>query len=128
MNNQPTKPQIKKWAKALRSGQYQQTTGELNNKDGFCCLGVACKLFIKKEDITYDGSFIAGGMPKQQHKVPQWLRVVNTEFEATVGTALSSLNDEGYSPDGRASIAKLNFNEIADLLEAVYLHGALKRG
>jgi len=36
------------WIKALRSGEYQQTTYCLkssNNK--FCCLGVACDLYLK---------------------------------------------------------------------------------
>lgn len=45
----------KKWVKALRSGEYEQTQGQLHkNEDnylapkGFCCLGVLC-------DLEYDG-------------------------------------------------------------------------
>lgn len=33
-----------KWVAALESGEYQQTAGVLRDKDGFCCLGVACHL------------------------------------------------------------------------------------
>jgi hypothetical protein len=40
-----------KWVKALRSGKYVQTTGQLfrdavsfNRPIGYCCLGVACKV------------------------------------------------------------------------------------
>lgn len=36
-----------KWIKALRSGEYKQTTGALRDNEGFCCLGVLC-------DITKD--------------------------------------------------------------------------
>ena len=32
---------------ALRSGEYTQTSGKLHGKAGFCCLGVACDLYIK---------------------------------------------------------------------------------
>ena len=30
--------------KALRSGDYDQTTGKLRDEDAYCCLGVACDL------------------------------------------------------------------------------------
>ena len=37
----------KKWLKALRSGEYEQGQGCLvNDKDQFCCLGVACNLVV----------------------------------------------------------------------------------
>jgi len=36
-------------AKALRSGDYKQGRGSLQNRDGFCCLGVACDVFQKTE-------------------------------------------------------------------------------
>ncbi len=29
-----------KWLKALRSGKFKQTEGELHNHEGYCCLGV----------------------------------------------------------------------------------------
>jgi len=32
------------WLTALESGDYEQTTGNLNDQDGFCCLGVACDI------------------------------------------------------------------------------------
>lgn len=41
-------PEIKaKWVAALRSGDYEQGRGYLH-RGGFCCLGVACDLFIKE--------------------------------------------------------------------------------
>jgi len=38
-------PEIKaKWVAALRSGVYKQTRENLKDDDGFCCLGVLCKI------------------------------------------------------------------------------------
>lgn len=39
-------PEIKaRWVAALRSGEYEQATGQLRNEHGeFCCLGVLCDL------------------------------------------------------------------------------------
>lgn len=32
------------WVRALESGKYEQTSGNLKTDEGFCCLGVACNL------------------------------------------------------------------------------------
>ena len=37
-----------KWAKALRSGEYKQTEGQLRGDNGFCCLGVLCNLHAQE--------------------------------------------------------------------------------
>ena len=39
----------KKLVEALRSGEYTQTDKALRDKDGYCCLGVACDLYRKTE-------------------------------------------------------------------------------
>lgn len=37
-----------KWVEALRSGRYEQGKAMLKTKEGkYCCLGVACDLFMK---------------------------------------------------------------------------------
>jgi hypothetical protein len=37
-------PDIKaKWLEALRSGEYKQATQVLQNRRGYCCLGVLCR-------------------------------------------------------------------------------------
>lgn len=36
------------WIPALRSGEYKQTQGYLHDNQGYCCLGVACDLLMKK--------------------------------------------------------------------------------
>jgi hypothetical protein len=45
-------PEIKaRWVAALRSGEYQQTQGVLQNSEGFCCLGVLCDLYAKEHGM-----------------------------------------------------------------------------
>jgi hypothetical protein len=40
------------WVKALRSGEYEQTMGCLRDNVGFCCLGVACDVYLKSGDAS----------------------------------------------------------------------------
>jgi hypothetical protein len=40
-----------RWTTALRSGDYAQTTGVLNDGDGFCCLGVLCEIAEKDQVV-----------------------------------------------------------------------------
>lgn len=37
-----------KWLNALRVGGYEQTMERLRDDGGFCCLGVACDLYMKE--------------------------------------------------------------------------------
>jgi len=50
------------WIKALESGRYKQTTGQLRNIDngksyGYCCLGVLCNIHKDKEHKWDDQLF-----------------------------------------------------------------------
>lgn len=36
------------WVALLESGQFEQTTDQLRDEDGFCCLGVLCLLASRK--------------------------------------------------------------------------------
>jgi hypothetical protein len=49
---QKMNPKVKaKWLAALRSGEYEQTVGKLNdNHGGFCCLGVLCDIYTKEHE------------------------------------------------------------------------------
>ena len=49
-----------KWIAALLSGEYKQAKGKLYDGEGYCCLGVLCKVlggeFIEEEgDIKCEG-------------------------------------------------------------------------
>jgi hypothetical protein len=41
----------RRWANALRSGEYKQTRGSLHKNGAFCCLGVACVVAGAAPDI-----------------------------------------------------------------------------
>lgn len=126
---QPTKQQIKDWCAALRSGQYEQGKGYLQQAEEYCCLGVACKIFIPKKKLKVDefSKTITGILPDDQRHAPQWLiDISNINFnkdrnknlkkiDNRFSIYLSTLNDnEG-----------LTFDEIADVLELIYIHKAL---
>lgn len=121
---------VQKWIDALRSGEYTQTRRSLQDKKGHCCLGVACELFIpKSEQVRGTTGFLKGGYPSDQKGVaPTWLNdeldySIVRDFENFTGVELITLNDEGlgFGED----LPPLTFDEIADLLQAVYIEDAL---
>jgi hypothetical protein len=128
-------PEIKKaWVKALRSGEYAQSTGALCNlknvgtesRDeyavkGYCCLGVLTDLAVKAEVAQWERS--GDGLPVQgvretiepgintvvtallPQNVMDWAGLEQTN-PLIRGKSLASMNDEGKS-----------FEEIADVIE-----------
>lgn len=133
-----TKLQAQKWATALRSGEYKQTRSYLQDKKGFCCLGVACKLFIPKNKLQYNAQkLLVGNLPIQQNNSPEWLNYLDDNFSKLIGwVRFTDLNDNGVAvidfndleDEIYRSIYKsrFTFNEIADLIELVYVHKMLK--
>jgi len=112
-----TVKQIKKWVFALRSGDYKQTTDALQDKNGYCCLGVACKVFIPKNKLVFQNGFLKGSIPEFfQINTPKWLKDIDFTFDKLTEKSLPVLND----------IDNLTFDEIADCLELVYIHKILK--
>lgn len=112
--------ELKKWIKALRSGKYSQGIGSLQTYRGYCCLGVGCVVLGDKSKLSYYtasyGETLVGGMPNAQGRaVPKWLSWINIEVMRTFGYSLSQLNDH----------YKYTFDEIADILEAIYVHRVL---
>lgn len=118
------KERVRAWVAALRSGVYEQTRGELRDKNGFCCLGVACDIYnretgkgswCQRPDGVVD--FIDGAAERSvgilTDEVRRWfgLRACNGSYGIAAlthnrGYALSDLNDGGAS-----------FGEIADIIE-----------
>lgn len=111
----PTTRQIEKWCTALRSGRFKQTSGKLQDEKGYCCLGVACRVFLPNPKLKHgilNGYIID---KEDQPKAPEWLLLINNAFAKKMGIALDLLNDG----------EKLTFDEIADCLELVFIHKAL---
>jgi len=128
----PILPEAKaEWIAALRSGDYEKTVGSLRIGDGFCCLGVASDLFIKKNkayewEPTEDREIIdkgrgarilCNGRPSTSGTPAYLLSFVQvwlcgclhkgkTDREEEWQSCLAQLNDSG-----------VNFNQIADVIE-----------
>ena len=45
---------IKRWIKALRSGEYTQICGNLRSKGGFCATGILCDLHAREFNILWN--------------------------------------------------------------------------
>ena len=103
----------KAWVAALRSERYKQCRGDLQNKEEFCVLGVACDLYLKAghtnlkteinvdESVSYiqdDGKRYNGHLPTP---VGHWLGIKTRHGACTqtgsdgepVPTSLIALND-----------------------------------
>ena len=102
------------WLAALRSGSYAQGTGYLKKDDRFCCLGVACEIFPKPQDLKIrllDDGVIRFGSTTT--KAPDYV-IEALQLHSELGGGrliadqnLAKLNDEGKT-----------FAELADLIEA----------
>ena len=113
----PNKRDIEKWCKALRSGEHKQTKYRLQDDKGHCCLGVACDIFIPKtKKELYGDVYLRGRIPWAQSHSPEWLSCIDELIAEKTGKYLTHLND----------IYDFSFDEIADILEAVYIHEVLE--
>jgi hypothetical protein len=114
------------WLNALRSGEYNQDTGELATGEGYCCLGVYCKV-IGMDDYDIISKTMIHSLHNDllaKYEVPQCLRYNETgenksklynenqdRFfelfeERDFVSLLVELNDRGWS-----------FKVIADIIE-----------
>jgi len=92
------------WVDALRSGKYEQTTGQLLKDGRYCCLGVACEVAMYHGVIfEYDGENgdLTGNF------VGDWLEITTDKGPYTQ-EKLIDLNDK----------EKKSFSEIADYIES----------
>jgi hypothetical protein len=113
----------KKWTEALRSGEYEQGTGQLYNsfKDKFCCLGVAA-VVAGEDTTTIDGHGVFSDFlvdrartEGREIKMPKELQG-NRRSNKTVGSLYyknDGLEHGLFNPDGK----KHSFSEIADWIE-----------
>lgn len=113
-------PNARKWIKALRSGKYKQAREKLCKVDSkgnerFCCLGVACDLFIKsggdlESEDSIDGFRWYGSDDSSlPGAVQSWLGLSSDTgnlIPFSFGNSLAGKNDNGAS-----------FKQIADIIE-----------
>jgi hypothetical protein len=117
------KETLQKWLTALRSGEYKQATGALENGGGYCCLGVLQMCTDGKVERYY------GTPEKPAEGLPtvDWLQSNSITFLDHLGGSatdcrepfLSSLNMlASIANDGDNDYGQYNFLEIADAIEA----------
>lgn len=103
---------LKKWLKALRSGEYKQTTGTLYNPKtcGFCCLGVLQHVASGgKCEVNSDGDFDAGPSGS-------WYLGNGISMSGEMEQILMEMNDGKWDwPNGH--YGKKKFPAIADFIE-----------
>ena len=109
----------KKWVAALRDPDANQTTGRLEDENGQCCLGVACRLYagefpdwpviphsFEQPATCFGEAQDDGILPRV---VTAWLGLADDEatFTDPNQESLTGMNDDG-----------IPFSEIADLIES----------
>jgi len=107
----------KEWIDSLRSGEHKQSFNSLIGKDesSFCCLGVACKISsmeMHNQKFDYNNEKYDMLPPKvwfDNYYGFNFHSVVARSF--TGFYTLANLNDN----------VKLNFNQIADVIESVFI-------
>jgi hypothetical protein len=100
------KPAVKKrWVKALRSGEYEQTQARLHDEDGFCCLGVLLDV-EHSFDWEWDEYAKCWCIDGNHIHLPGF--EFNHEYKLSVSEeeTLAGMNDDGCT-----------FPEIADWIE-----------
>ena len=121
---------MKKWVAALRSGEYEQTSGSLvsinNEGERFCCMGVLCNLATEDGYGEWDGYVFKDekGLNSNSWLPPGVIKWAGMKSES--GEFESSDKDCGVSPEGYSkTLVGLNdahtpFTELADIIEANY--------
>ena len=113
-----------KWVKALESGKYEQTDGELRGASGYCCLGVLCDIVGKDVGLTpsEEGTGFQEDDAYHNELLPQSV-IDYVGFQSDDGaikqygrnkkpTSLACLNDKGMSFKRIAKIIRRRYNEL----------------
>ncbi len=125
----PPLPGGKQWVEALRSGLYQQCTGQLCDGTGYCCLGVLSKVqgrLTPRQDLPLSQS--KDGSVGSSNGAFLILAEDNPLFPALRGSGMFpsagikvtiEANDKPRELSG-LNDAGLTFPQIADIIEAVW--------
>lgn len=109
----------KRWVEALRSGQYKQGKGCLNNGKAYCCLGVLCE--ILRDEVGLE--WIKGSQGNYHARTGNSMNGSYLPDPIMEFAELEDLNPPVIFGDKPLALAYLNdnvldFREIADLIES----------
>ena len=114
---------VTKWTTALRSGEYTQTTGRLqqHSTGGYCCLGVLCDIYSKEHsDSGWKGETSADSVVFYDDlNNTQDFRVRNVAMPSfgVLGWAGFEPNDEFINNLAIKNDKGASFDEIATMIE-----------
>ena len=125
------KSDVKKWVEALRSGDYQQAKGILCKEDEisgdfyYCCLGVACDIFVEGDWVQHEGWDVWGIDPYEEFVIPSHVDKKgwgHTETTTFTFPSLETLKKMGLDVAYAQELAELNdhgwsFKKIANKIE-----------
>jgi hypothetical protein len=101
----------KKWTEALRSGEYKQCKGKMEEDGKFCCLGVLTDLYNKEHlkcPVEFQNEF---GNEELRAVVADWagMKSSSGNFVCKNGneTNLADINDSERAKRGFKGIAKI---------------------
>lgn len=120
-----------KWVAALRSGDYKQTQNHLQDSNGYCCLGVLCDLYAQEhEEVEWSDNlqFYPKGLDAKYERYFDTPYEFDEELPPEVMSwagldradpvlVVESENNKKLTCIDCNDNAKMNFNEIADLVE-----------
>jgi hypothetical protein len=140
------------WLCALRSGEYRQAQNNLFGyvwvnhklKPAYCCLGVVCKEVGSIPDEELEGAGLPYELTGYKYgNKDKWYRSITYDFKEKLKRAVNEKNyyKSNYEENKllndqieRLEVTlhelnddyRLTFDEIADVLEAVYIHKVLE--
>jgi hypothetical protein len=114
------------WAKALRSGEFKQTTGQLEKNGKYCACGVLAAIALTEGICTYDvGGKFDGRWLSLSYNIMDWAGIAQYDeafLELGSGyvpfelkgklTSISNLNESGMSFDKIADIIDKHYKEF----------------
>jgi len=122
------KSDVKKWVKALRSGEYQQgkeslCREEISGDYEYCCLGVACDILTEDDWVEHPSKTLWTIGKYEEFDIPDsidkhgWGQTETTSFPS-----LETLRKMGLNADYAQELAELNdrgwsFKRIANKIE-----------
>lgn len=121
----------REWVDALRSGDYEQTTGQLaeRSEDGvysYCCLGVLCEIAVDKGVIPpisgggYGEENTSSDLP---YKVRDWAGLDATDpfFDVHIPATHYRIALDHASAASLNDTHSFTFDQIADVIEQNFL-------
>ncbi len=112
----------KLWTEALRSGKYSQCEAALRNSVGYCCLGVACEVYIAQgnklrveEQLNYMEGLVYYKYDGEKEMLP---KVVMNWFGLRRNDGHYFINDVTTSRLVDDNDLRRTFEEIAEIIEA----------